>query len=67
MLIVAGTFTFAPDKLDAVIALQGPLMEEVRAEIERRKIACLGKHQRDDHEGNASCPQRQQPERAGQR
>lgn len=32
MLIVAGTLTFAPDKLDAVIALQGPLMEEVRAE-----------------------------------
>ena len=32
MLIVAGTFTFAPDKLDAVIALPGPLMEEVRAE-----------------------------------
>ena len=32
MLIVAGTFTFDPDKLDAVVALQGPLMEEVRAE-----------------------------------
>ena len=32
MLIVAGTFRFDPDKLDAVVALQGPLMEEVRAE-----------------------------------
>lgn len=33
MLIVAGTFRFDPDKLDAVVALQGPLMEEVRAEV----------------------------------
>ncbi len=32
MLIVAGTFRFDPEKLDAVVALQGPLMEEVRAE-----------------------------------
>ena len=33
MLIVAGTFRFDPAKLDAVVALQGPLMEEVRAEV----------------------------------
>ena len=33
MLIVAGTFRIDPEKLDAVVALQGPLMEEVRAEV----------------------------------
>ena len=32
MLIIAGTFTFDPDKLDDVVALQAPLVEEVRAE-----------------------------------
>ena len=32
MLIIAGTLTYDPDKLDAVVALQGPLVEEVRAE-----------------------------------
>lgn len=32
MLIVAGTFTYHPDRIDEVVALQGPLVEEVRAE-----------------------------------
>ena len=47
MLIVAGTFIFDPAKLDAVVALQAPLVEQVRAEAGCRDyVFTLDPHQR---------------------